>query len=148
MATFCNKKRNQLPPKQRRNFCLRQLQLFVLPLHSVRVPQSVSLSLFLLFLFTPLTLSFYPSLCLSSTNAIVRIYHPCATFSLLRIECREPAASHPIPSFWPTSANPRNAWDRKDRGLRQGGGGSRFGKHRFEKTRKGWWLGSQRSDTT
>lgn len=148
MATFCNKKRNQLPPKQRRNFCLRQLQLFVLPLHSVRVPQSVFLSLSPLPLPAPLSLILFLSLPLSSTNAIVRIYHPCATFSLLRIECREPATSHPIPSFWPTSANPRNAWDRKDRGLKQGDGGSGFGKHRFEKTRKGWWLGSQRSDTT
>lgn len=68
--------------------------------------------------YSPLTPfpSFLFSFPLLSTCAIVRIYYPRATFSLLRIECREPAASHPTPSFWPTSANPRNAWDGKDRG--------------------------------
>lgn len=58
-----------------------------------------------------------------------------ATFSLLRIECREPAASHPTPSFWPMSANPRNAWDGKARGW--GREVVEAGKHRFEKTRGG-----------
>lgn len=138
VATFCNEKRNHLPPKQRRNFCSRQLQLFVLPLHSARVPQFLSLS--------PFFFAFFPSL--SSSGAIVRIYHPCATFSLLRIECREPAASHPTPSFWLTSANPRNAWDGKDRGWSRKARSKRVGKRRFEKTREGRWLGSQRSDTT
>lgn len=35
-----NEKRNRLPPKQRANLCLRQLQLFVLPLHSGHVPEA------------------------------------------------------------------------------------------------------------
>jgi len=114
VATFCDEKRNHLLPKQRRNFCSRQLQLSVLPLHSAMFPQSLSPSLS--------SLSFSLSLFLSSTSAIVRIYHPYATFSLLRIECREPAALHPTPSFWPTSANPRNTWDGKDRGWGRGSG--------------------------
>lgn len=76
------------------------------------LPPPAPLSLFLCTLPLSLSLSFP----LSSTSAIVRLYYPRATFSLLRIECREPAASHPTPSFWLTSANPRNAWDGKDRG--------------------------------